>query len=431
MRRFWILTAVVVLLAGLFVTAVPASAQDGQTIFGEPVTVQSGETVNGDLVSFGGPVTIERDGEVRGNVVALGGPVSVAGRVRGDVVALGGPIDLEETATVEGDVISAGGPIDRSPEATVRGDVVQGFRFGDLRNFRFGTPNGRVDVDEGAGIFSFFLSLLGIGFRAAGLAVIALLVLIFLPDQTHTVKRMTVEQPIASIGVGILTFLVAALVMGVLVITLCGIPVALILGLALLMALLYGWIALGLMVGERLLSMLDTQRPLPLIGGVVGVLLLSLLVAVPCIGWLIGFLGGSWGLGAVVLSRGGTRDYPSLPGGRGWGPISPAPPRPAPGPAAAEPPEAPEAPTPPQAPEVTPVEPAAPSPAGLDDLQAIKGIGPVYETMLREAGIRTYDDLAARSPEEVLDAVSSPDVIPISEEAAQGWIDEAKRLAQT
>lgn len=335
MRRFWIPASIFVLLAMLALTATPASAQGGQTVFGEPVTIESGQTVEGDLVVFGGPVTVERDAQVEGNIVALGGPVTIAGRVEGDVTAWGGPVSLRDSAIVEGDVVAVGGPVRRSPGAVVEGEVVKGLRLGDLREFRFKfppvppappVPEAQIEVSSGAGFLAFVLNLLKIGFRAAGIAVIALLVLIFLPQQTHTVKQMTLDQPIASVGVGVLTMVVAALVLGVLVITICGIPVALILGLALLMALLYGWIALGLMVGERLLAALNTERPLPLIAGVVGVLLITLLSSVPCLGWLLAFVGGSWGLGAVVLSRGGTRDYPSLPGGRAWPPAPTAPP---------------------------------------------------------------------------------------------------------
>lgn len=47
--------------------------------------------------------------------------------------------------------------------------------------------------------------------------------------------------------------------------------------------------------------------------------------------------------------------------------------------------------------------PAAPAPGPLqhDDLGKIDGIGPVYEQMLIDAGIRTYAELAARSADEL------------------------------
>jgi predicted flap endonuclease-1-like 5' DNA nuclease len=438
MKRFWMLAAALVLVAMLFVTVTPASAQGGRTVIGQPVTVESGDTVEGNLVALGGPITVERGARVEGDVVAVGGPVTIGGRVEGDIKAIGGPVSLRDSAVVEGDVVITGGPLRRSAGAVVKGEVIEGFRFGDLREFRFAvppippvspaSPGVPVEVGSGAGFLSFMLALFKIGFKAVGVAIIALLVLIFIPQQTNTVAQMTADQPIASIGVGVLTMMVAALVIGVLTVTICGIPIALILGLVLLMALLYGWVALGFMVGKRLLAALDTGRPLPLIAGVVGALLLTLLSSVPCLGWLVGFAGGSWGLGAVVLSRGGTRGYPSLPGG--WSPPSSAP---SPASAAtAVPPGAPEAlpATERRRPAARPTAQAEASAEGLDNLQAIMGIGPVYERMLREAGIRTYSDLASRSSQTLVEAVSGPDVIPVSVEAAQRWIEEARRLAE-
>lgn len=368
MRRFWILASILIVLAMLGLPTTPVSAQGGRTAFGEPVTIKSGETIDGDLVALGGPVTVENGGEVRGDVVALGGPVSIAGHIQGDVTAWGGPVELSETAVVEGDVLAAGGPVQRSPGAVVKGEITQGFRlkFPPVVPPVPSVPGARMEVGNGSGFLSFVLGLLKIGFRAAGIAIIALLVLIFIPNQTHTVKQMAIDQPIASIGVGILTFVVAILMLGVLVITLCGIPIALILGLALLMALLYGWIAVGVLVGERLLAVLSTDRPLPMISGVVGTLIITLLSSVPCLGWLLGFLGSSWGLGAVVLSRGGTQSRPTLPGGRTLGPAPTAPPPPEP--------SVVKAPT--QAEEEAKVEeqsetpPATPAEEEIDDLQS-------------------------------------------------------------
>ncbi len=428
MKRFWILVPVLVLFAALMFTATPVSAQGGRTVFGQPVTIESGERVDGDLVVFGGLVAVERGGEVDGDVVALGGSVSIAGRVEGDVVALGGPVTLRDSAVVGGDVMAAGGPVSRADGARVGGDVVEGFRFGDLPFFPFGSnrvpgglpagPGPQIEVRNGSGFLSFLRGLFTDGLIAVGLAVIALLLLILMPEQTKTVKQMSEDQPIASAGVGCLTMLVAVLVMVALALTLCGIPVAALLGIVLVMAGLFGWIALGYMVGERLLAVLNPERPLPLISGLVGVLLITLLaLLVPCLGPLLSLLGLSWGLGAVVLSRGGTRRHPSLPGG--WRPASPSAP-PAPG----------EALTSEGEPVLPPTQPAHVVAEDLDDLQAIMGIGPVYERMLREAGVRTYGDLASRSPEEVVEIVAGPDVIPVSVEAAQGWIKEAGRLAE-
>jgi hypothetical protein len=92
----------------------------------------------------------------------------------------------------------------------------------------------------------------------------------------------------------------------------------------------FGWIAVGLLVGQKLLGGLKVQEAAPLVAVVIGVLLISLISALPCLGFLV-FLGVlSLGLGGVVLTRFGTMSYPEgLPS-----PPSPPPPPTPPSPAA-------------------------------------------------------------------------------------------------
>ncbi len=65
---------------------------------------------------------------------------------------------------------------------------------------------------------------------------------------------------------------------------------------------------------------------------------------------------------------------------------------------------------------------------GQDRLMDIRGIGPVYSRKLREAGIDTFEQLAAMSPEEVLDLIDEPLWRERSIDSA-GWIEQARELA--
>jgi hypothetical protein len=80
---------------------------------------------------------------------------------------------------------------------------------------------------------------------------------------------------------------------------------------------------------------------------------------------------------------------------------------------------------------VTPRDPRQSSPAGqaADDFQKIAGIGQAIERRLHDAGILTYRDLAARSPEQI--AASLADVAGLSSAriASQDWAGQAGRLA--
>ncbi len=84
--------------------------------------------------------------------------------------------------------------------------------------------------------------------------------------------------------------------------------------------------------------------------------------------------------------------------------------------------------------------PTGTAPAARDDLKRIEGIGPVMERVLNEAGITTFADLAARTPEElqaILDAagvrrITSPETWPEQAKlAAEGRWEELAALQDT
>ena len=80
---------------------------------------------------------------------------------------------------------------------------------------------------------------------------------------------------------------------------------------------------------------------------------------------------------------------------------------------------------------MTPRDPRQSNPVGQagDDFQKIAGIGQAIERRLHDAGILTYQDLAARSPEQI--AASLADVAGLSSAriASQDWAGQAGRLA--
>jgi len=83
---------------------------------------------------------------------------------------------------------------------------------------------------------------------------------------------------------------------------------------ALMVALTYGWIALGYEIGKRLFGSKSNLSP-ALIAGL-GTVILSVVGrvvwSIPCIGWLLASTLSMFGLGAIILTRIGTRDYPEV-----------------------------------------------------------------------------------------------------------------------
>lgn len=311
-------------LAALLLSAAPAPASDGQppgrVVFGEDFTLAEGEVLGGDLVLFGGDATLQQDSQIRGNVVVWGGDVEVAGTVEGNLVVFGGDVHLRETAVLQGDLAAVGGRIERQEGARVYGQEVV-TPFGQFWAWPVRMPFPQTTPVTVAHPGGLLLRLLVRGLQLALTVVLmaglAALVAVLWPQPTARVGQAGLRVPLPALGVGVLTVMVALVVVMGLVVTLCLSPVGLAVALAAGVAAVFGWLSVGTLIGERVLATLTSGTVSPFWSAALGAGLLtflaSLLDLIPCVGWLGGFLIACVGLGAVVLTRFGTVDYPSLP----------------------------------------------------------------------------------------------------------------------
>jgi cytoskeletal protein CcmA (bactofilin family) len=327
---------------------------DGLVVFGCNATVQNGATVNGGTVVFGGDLTVENGAQMNGDVAVFGGSVDIDGNVRGDVAIAGGGVNLNSHAVVDGTVRVAGGGVSQQEGATVRGGISR------ENNFQFSPSFGRAFIPPFFGVPGTStpfngLDVFGLGLMrglitALALAALGALLVVFFPQPTQRVMAAAQGSLGPSLGVGCLTLLVAPVLALLLIITLVG---PFLLALVVAAAWILGWIAIGYLAGERMLDALKMHEIAPVLAVVTGVLVLAIIGQVPCLGWLLSLLIGTAGVGAVVLTRFGTRPYPYAPAlvpAYPMGPMPPAPLTPAP------------APTPPTPAAPTQTPPAEPNP---------------------------------------------------------------------
>jgi len=304
----------------LVLCAVPVLADDGrsgQVIFGESFTLEAGETLDGDLVVFGGSVDLQKDSTVVGDVVVFGGSATVAGQVDGDLAVIGGYLTLESTAVVKGDLTALGG-MQREEGAQVLGNIVGRERW-DFRNFwpRWEWSEIRpfpaqiypfgVSPEFWANrVFRLFRWII----TTLGLIAMGLLMVLFVPKQADVVGEAMIRSPWICLGFGVLTALVVILLIPILVVICIGIPVAIVLFIAASLAVVYGWLVAGRLVGIRVKETLRVSEPSSLLDIVIGVPIISLLSAIPYLGPLFSILVAMWGLGGIILTRAGTTPYP-------------------------------------------------------------------------------------------------------------------------
>lgn len=295
-----------------------------QLVLGSSFTLESGESLDGSLIVLGGSATLEEGSTVGKDVVLMGGTLKSNGAIQGDVVTFGGLVELGKTAVVGGDVNVMGGRVDRDPEARIEGEVNSTMR-GPIPSIVIpDSGNWTPDVQ-----FNPFWDGLWYLFRSFMWAALAVLAVLFMPKQIDRMAHTAMGQPLIAGGLGLLTVMVAPLLLVVTAITIIGIPVTLIGAFLLVLVWAFGIIVIGLEVGRRLSHAFKQEWALPVSAGL-GTFVLTLVTngvggLLPCVGWIVPAVVGMIGTGAVLLTRFGMQDYPPYGGGTALTATPPAP----------------------------------------------------------------------------------------------------------
>jgi pyruvate/2-oxoglutarate dehydrogenase complex dihydrolipoamide acyltransferase (E2) component len=310
-----ILILTLLILAVIIPSTVSASdLKDDKVIFGGNFTLNSGESLDGDLVVFGGNVVLESASTVNGDTVVFGGNIYSNGAVNGNLIALGGFVELGDKAQVNGDLTVLGSSYDQAEGAVITGNIITE----ETVPFEFEWPS-RIALLDGKFEPSAFQTLPIVStswffFRILIWTGLAVLMALFIQDQAAIINRTAFDQPFMSVLVGLGIITIAPLVLIALLVTILLSPVSILGIFALVAAWAVGLVALGIEVGNKLSEAMNQSWPTPVKAGM-GMFILTLFFngfsqIVPCVGWMPKFVIGLWVLGAVILTRFGTRKYP-------------------------------------------------------------------------------------------------------------------------
>ncbi len=272
-----------------------------------------------DRVVMGGNSTVAADEHVR-DAVAVGGNLTVHGVVEGDVLAIGGHIHLMPGSVVKGELVAVGGAITQDPGATVlnRADAKQ---HHDARRAddedeeddddedearivgpwtdRGAARDGRDDDERNER--SWLSQTLACASSYALLFVFGLVLLGVWPRRMDALQRTMTRSPLRTFAIGVLGALGAAVLCVLLLITILGIPAAIVLALSSALATYAGVAAAALAVGKLLPVHRLADRPVLQLGA--GVFLLFLLALIPVLGVLVFVVAAALGIGAIVRTR--------------------------------------------------------------------------------------------------------------------------------
>lgn len=297
----------VVLVAATSVAA--ANPEAAVSVVGGNYVLTAGETLTADLTAIGARVTLEPGSRLDGHLTTIGGAATIAGTVSEDVHAYGGELVLAAGARVDGDVGTRWAAFDPHPGAVVGGELDLGAR----RAVTFdlpAVPIAAVDVFTRGAPADRVADTLA---RGLGLALFAALLVLAVPTQVDRVRRAMIEQTRRAVGTGLAGIGIAVLALVLTVLTIVGIPIAVVGALLVALVVVLGWVALGVHVGRVLEGWLG-QRWAPWQSAAAGafavVLALQVLDALPVVGGIANLVLSAVAVGALMLTRGGTRAAP-------------------------------------------------------------------------------------------------------------------------
>ena len=290
-------------------------------VFGKDVLLKSNETAEA-VVVIGGSARIE--GRVREAVVAIGGDIAVSGEVGDAVVAVMGGVELSSGAKVRRDVVAVGGTVDVPEGAIVEGKTQEVSVGG------FGLPKLtwlREWLRECVFKCRPLAPQVGWVWWANGaFLLVYLLIALAFPGAVQACVNQLNNRPATTFLGGLVIKLLVPLVIGVLAITgigLLGVPF---LSAAMLLAKLFGKVALFIYLGQQLVRPFTAGGIQNRLGAfAIGWILVTLLYMVPFLGLFTFVVLGTWALGTAVMAAIGRSRHEAPPRGMPLAPVPPPP----------------------------------------------------------------------------------------------------------
>lgn len=272
---------------------VDAIVNGNARVAGGAVTVGPATVVTGALTLSGGKVRFE--GNTHGHLHATGGRVMLDGTVHGDAEVRAEDVELGPQTRIGGKLVVHAPSQPVVPEGA---EIAGGIEFHEAEvGAYFDDGEAREHVRTVAHGVGSFLWILGV-FVAGTLFTLAF------PAYSTRAADWIGREPLRSLGLGFVVLVCLPILALLLLMTIVGIPLALILLLLYSLLLFLGWVTAALFVGRKGLELARGLRPATL-GWRLGALLLAVLALwlvgqVPYVGGWITFIALLLGIGALV-----------------------------------------------------------------------------------------------------------------------------------
>ena len=249
-------------------------------VAGRNVHLEPNATVGHDARLAGN--TVRAEGRVERNLSIGADTAEIGAQVGGNVEARANRVSVLPGAVINGDLnVTAAQPPDISPQANIGGQV----RYEELRR--------QAWLPWPLPWLLWFAALLVMGIVAMAL----------LPGWTARVSAVLRARVGRSFLTGFIALVLIPIAIGVLAVTIVGIPLAIVLLAAYVALLLLSGVFVSYRVGDWLLARAHRAQASRWMRIVLGTLVVSLGMTLPGVGWIVGALVVMAGMGALALER--------------------------------------------------------------------------------------------------------------------------------
>ena len=232
----------------------------GRNLYAAGGDVRLQGVVDGDARVAGGNLGIEPEARIAGDAMLAGGNIAVDGSIGGDLTAFGDHIELN--GIIDGDVRLAGGKLRLGPEARIGGRVT--YRSGDDLIVDPGAQVAagvRQSADERAWRrFAHGATVVGGVTLSFGVLLLGALMILVMPRFTREAAESIRRLPWQTIGIGCAVLVGVPLLCAMLIITLVGIPLAVLLAFFYGALLVLGYLVGAVFLGDFVLGRIDAAK---------------------------------------------------------------------------------------------------------------------------------------------------------------------------
>lgn len=271
--------------------ALNAAVKRNARLAGGKVETGRNSSIAGNATMAGGELVVL--GDVQGQLALAGGRIYLNGRVRGDVDATGGDIELGPQAWIGGSLrYRSSTALKQDAGAEVRGTIV--------REPGYAHTPWRERTTEHWWVAGALLLVWAVGLAIVGMVFVAMLPR-FAARMADTVRTRTGM----SLLLGFVVLIVTPAAALFLLVTGIGVPLGLLLMTGYLSTLMLGYVAAGVVLGQMVLERMNAARGEKTVWRILwaglAILILTVLSAIPFLGWLIWLVALLIGMGGLLL----------------------------------------------------------------------------------------------------------------------------------